>query len=134
MQKRRQRFCTLSIVPSATPLPPTSALPFDLVWTNEDDSGFPLNAEWGWHSTHPGAFPDPTQCTDGPFKGPCSSWGDVITQDTAEICNIEQYEPGHSNSPPLYGVAGHVNWAAGTYTGKITWESYSTPGPTTTTT
>ena len=37
-------------------------------------------------------------------------------------------EPGHSNSPPLYGVAGHVNWAAGTYVGRITWESHSTPG------
>ena len=67
-------------------------------------------------------------CADGPFKGPCTTWGDVISQDTAEICDIEQYEPGHSNSPPLYGVAGHVNWAAGTYVGKIKWESHSSPG------
>jgi hypothetical protein len=52
----------------------------------------------------------------------------VITQDTAEVCNAEQYEPGKSNSPPLYGVAGHVNWAAGTYVGRIKWETHSTPG------
>jgi hypothetical protein len=52
----------------------------------------------------------------------------VITQDTADICKLEQYEPGKTNSPPLYGVAGHVNWAAGTYVGRITWESHSTPG------
>jgi hypothetical protein len=121
-------FVTLAIVHGNVTPPPAAALPFDLIWASEDDNGFPLNAEWGWQITHPGAFPDPTQCADGPFSGACTSWGDVVTQDTAEICNIEQYEPGKSNSPPLYGVAGHVNWAAGTYVGRITWESHSTPG------
>jgi hypothetical protein len=122
-------FVALSIVHNvSTPPPSPSAAPFDLVWTSEDDSGFPLNAMWGWQITHPGAFPDPTQCTQGPFSGQCTTWADVITQDTAEICKYEHYEPGHENSPPLYGVAGHVNWAAGTYVGRITWESHSTPG------
>jgi hypothetical protein len=121
-------YVTLSITHSTVVPPPASAAPFDLVWDNEDDNGFPLNAKWGWQTTHPGALPDPNMCADGPFKGPCTTWGDVISQDTADICDVEQYEPGHSNSPPLYGVAGHVNWAAGTYVGKIKWESHSTPG------
>jgi hypothetical protein len=121
-------FVTIKIVHGGAPPPTSAAAPFDLIWGNEDDNGFPLNAKWGWQITHPGAFPDPTSCTDGPFSGQCTSWTDVITQDTAEICNIEQYEPGKSNSPPLYGVAGHVNWAAGTYVGRILWESHSTPG------
>ena len=121
-------FVSLTIV-HGIPSPPTDqTAPFDLVWTSEDDNGIPLNAKWGWQVTHPGAVPDPTQCTNGPFKSPCTNWFDVVTQDTAEICNLEQYEPGKSNSPPLYGVAGHVNWAAGTYVGRIKWESHSTPG------
>lgn len=121
-------FVTLTVVHGATAPPPSSAAPFDLVWSNEDDNGFPLNPRWGWQTTHPGAFPDPEQCTDGPFGGSCTSWSDVVTEDTSWVCDAEQYEPGHSNSPPLYGVAGHVNWAAGTYVGRITWESHSTPG------
>jgi hypothetical protein len=122
-------FVSLTIVHGSVPPKPTNdPAPFDLVWTSEDDNGIPLNAKWGWQITHPGAVPDPTQCTEGPFKGPCTTWSDVVSQDTAEICNLEQYEPGHSNSPPLYGVAGHVNWAAGTYVGRIKWESHSTPG------
>ena len=120
-------YVTLTIVPG-TIGPKSAALPFDLVWSSEDDNGFPLNAQWGWQTTHPGAFPDPAQCTDGPFSGACTAWSDIIKQDTAEVCNIEQYEPGHSNSPPLFGIAGHVNWAAGTYVGRIKWESHSTPG------
>jgi hypothetical protein len=123
------RFVTLSIVHNVNnPSPPPSAAPFDLVWTSEDDSGFPLNAMWGWQITHPGTFPDPTQCTQGPFSGKCTTWADVITQDTAEFCNIEQYEPGTQTHLLSMGVAGHVNWAAGTYVGRITWESHSTPG------
>jgi hypothetical protein len=121
-------FVTLSIVHGPLGGTTNAALPFDLVWTSEDDNGFPLNAKWGWQTTHAGAFPDPTQCTQGPFSGACTSWTDVISNDTSSICNIEQYEPGHTNSPPLYGIAGHVNWAAGTYVGRITWESHSTPG------
>jgi hypothetical protein len=113
--------------PGGTP-PPAPVAPFDLVWDSEDDNGIPLNAKWGWQITHPGARPDPTQCTNGPFKSPCTNWFDVVSQDTAEICNLEQYEPGKTNSPPLYGVAGHVNWAAGTYVGRIKWETHSTPG------
>jgi hypothetical protein len=121
-------FVSLTIVHGPPHQTNNENAPFDLVWTSEDDNGIPLNAKWGWQVTHPGAFPDPTQCTDGPFKSPCTNWFDVVTQDTAEICNLEQYEPGHSNSPPLYGVAGHVNWAAGTYVGKVMWESHSAPG------
>ena len=109
--------------PHSEPTP--SPAPFDLVWDNEDDNGIPLNAKWGWQITHRGAFPDPNQCANGPFKSPCTNWSDVVTQDTAEICNLEQWEPFHDNPPPLYGVAGHVNWAAGTYVGRITWESKS---------
>ena len=122
-------YVGITIVHGPTPTPaPSTAAPFDLVWDSEDDNGIPLNAKWGWQITHPGAFPDPNQCPGGPFKSPCTNWGDVITQDTAEICNLEQYEPGHTNSPPLYGVAGHENWAAGTYVGRITWEAKSTVG------
>src|SRR6266436_2012572 len=121
-------FVIFTIIHQTVPPPPPAAAPFDLVWNDEDDNGFPLNPMWGWQITHPGALPDPSQCTDGPFSGSCTSWVDVITRDTAEICNIEQYEPGKTNSPPLYGIAGHVNWAAGTYVGRISWESHSTPG------
>jgi hypothetical protein len=122
-------FVTLTIVHNSSDvLPPPPPAPFDLLWDSEDDNGFPLNPFWGWQVTHPGAFPDPAQCTDGPFSGACTSWADVITQDTANVCNIEQYEPGKSNSPPLFGIAGHVNWAAATYVGRMTWESHSTPG------
>ena len=121
-------YVSLSIV-HGTPTPDgTAPAPFDLVWTSEDDNGIPLNAKWGWQVTHPGAFPAPTQCSNGPFQSPCTNWFDVITSDTAEVCNLEQYEPFKDNSPPLYGVAGHENWAAGTYVGRITWESHSTPG------
>jgi hypothetical protein len=113
--------------------PPTqtttgSPLPFDLVWSSEDDNGIPLDAQWGWQITHPGAFPDPNQCAQGPFSGQCTSWSDIITTDTAEICQAEAEEPFKDNSPPLYGVPGHENWAAGTYVGKLEWESHSTPG------
>ena len=121
-------YVSLTIVHGRITEPPPGPAPFDLVWTSEDDNGIPLNAKWGWQITHPGAFPDPTQCTNGPFRSPCTNWFDVITQDTAEICNLEQFEPFKNNSPPLYGVAGHTNWAAGTYVGRITWESHSAPG------
>ena len=120
-------YITITIV-HGPPVPGrTEPLPFDLVWSNEDDNGIPLNPEWGWQITHPGAYPDPTQCANGPFSSPCTTWGDLITQDTAEVCNAEAAEPGKSNSPPLYGVAGHVNWAAGTYVGRLLWEGHSSP-------
>src|SRR5205814_2013972 len=83
-------FVVLTIVHGGpAPTNPSEPAPFDLVWVNEDDNGIPLNAKWGWQITHPGALPDPNQCTDGPFKSPCTSWYDVVTQDTAEICNLE---------------------------------------------
>ena len=44
-------YVTLSITHSTVAPPPPSAAPFDLVWDNEDDNGFPLNAKWGWQTT-----------------------------------------------------------------------------------
>ena len=63
----------------------TAPLPFDLVWTNEDDNGIPLNAKWGWQVTHAGAVPDPTQCPDGPFKGDCTTWSDVVPRHGGDL-------------------------------------------------
>lgn len=122
-------FVSITIVHGQPTQTPTgSPLPFDLVWTSEDDNGIPLDAQWGWQITHPGSFPDPNQCAQGPDSGQCTSWSDIVTTDTAEICQVEAEEPFKDNSPPLYGVPGHENWAAGTYVGKLQWESHSTPG------
>jgi len=108
--------------------PPTSgAAPFDLIWDSEDDNGIPLNPKWGWQITHPGGFPNPMQCPNGPHKSPCTTWQDAIKLDTADICKYEQYDPTANNEPPAFGVPGHANWAAGTFVGGIAWETHSCP-------
>jgi hypothetical protein len=122
-------YVSITRVGGQGPAPASPApLPFDLVWNSEDDNGIPLNPKWGWQITHPGALPDPKQCVSGPFSGECTNWSNVVTRDTADICAAEQFEPGKSNEPPLFGIAGHVNWAASTYQGRIIWESHSAPG------
>jgi hypothetical protein len=101
-------------------LPPA---PFDLVWDSEDDNGLPLNPKWGWQITHGGA-PDPNLCANGPFKSPCTTWPyDDKNLDTANICKADTLVGEHL----LFGVAGHYNWAAATYVGRIDWETHSAP-------
>lgn len=119
-------FLILTIVHGGTQQLPAAA-PFDLVWDSEDDNGIPLNPKWGWQITHPGAFPNPMVCQNGPHKTPCTTWEDAIKLDTADICKYEQYDPTANNNPPAFGVPGHANWAAGTFVGGIQWESHSCP-------
>jgi hypothetical protein len=108
-------------LPPHTNTPAPAPAPFELVFNTEDDNWIALNPKWGWQVTH-GAPPNPTQCTDGPFKPPC--YNNAIDLDTADICGIA---PAFGKGNNLYGVSGHANYLPATYVGKIIWDTHSNP-------
>jgi hypothetical protein len=116
-------FVELRITHGVT-LPPTNA-PFDLVFTDVDPNGFPLNPRWAWQRDHPPELPNAdTQCftLSGIFSNPqCSTQSPSL--DVPDGWNATWCAAGASHN-----IHGHVNWMPATWTGSVTWESHSGPG------
>lgn len=113
---------------------PTSG-PWDLVISQFDDNGIPLNPDWESHVAT-NKFPDPSNCR-WPWQAGSSA------NCTNQITNTD-YDPadGYTADPlsnPLslaecascslcqsfsanYGYGGHANWMAATHTGTVYWE------------
>jgi hypothetical protein len=104
---------------------PTSAAPFDLVFTATDANQFPLNPRWAWQRDHPGSFPNAdSQCFSlpGVFSNTkCSTQSPSI--DVPDGWNGFWCGQGAQHS-----IHGHVNWMPATWEGTIAWESHSNPG------
>jgi hypothetical protein len=133
--------------PAKAPLVPAPAwsrfqAPFDLVWQSGDANGLPLNPRWA--SQLSGGSGTPA------FKDTCGRFytdeGQVITQDgkgkeppkheiskectnQSPLADVRKYDP--DNDPPTVflcpaePVRGHLNWTVATYTGKISFDSWS---------
>jgi hypothetical protein len=104
--------------PAGTPVPPA---PFDLVWTQSDDSGLPFAPIWYWQTTHDGAPPDPKPCLELPSHFDdmsCSTQlpsEDLPTGWNGTWCNYGASSP----------IDGHVNWFPVTYSGITDWSDHS---------
>ncbi len=97
----------------ALPPPPPLPFPYNLVYTQLDDTGVALSPEW--QSTQVASIrsaPDPKQCGGGdPWKYPCTNQTTEINNDKG-LC-------------PTGNLGGHANFIPATYTGRLTWESHS---------
>jgi hypothetical protein len=103
--------------PPGKPLPPA---PFDLVWQQTDDSGWPLNPIW-YSQKQSGAVPDPNACLNVSDKFDNNS---CSTQEPTEDL------PNGWNGIWCDGFAGtsipgHVNWMPVTYSGWTDWSDHS---------
>ena len=124
--------------------PPCSPPPFDLVWSQTDPNGFPLNPVWAYQAFSPsGAYPDPAlQCPallsgprDGVFVGghlflgnpPCTS---QQPKDDEASGIIAPHICKHGLPPfgyvrPGGGFRGFVNWFPATHVGQVFWSDQS---------
>lgn len=117
--------------------PPIAQLPWDLVISQYDDNGIPLNPDWASNviSKH---FPDPSNCR-WPWQGGsatnCTSTGQIVNTDYDSAAGYSFWKPwqiGECRSCRLcqtfssnYGYGGHANWMTATQTGKVSWEERS---------
>jgi hypothetical protein len=103
--------------PDCAPLSPSpdaeSLYPYDLIYSQVDDTGIPLFPVWKSSIAAPYySAPDPSQCGNGdPWMAPCTSQQTEINNNTG-LC-------------PVGKLGGHANWIPATYLGRITWESHS---------
>ena len=97
----------------ALPPPPVPPYPFDLVYSEIDDTGLPLDPEWKSTKTAPFfSAPDPKQCGGAdPWQSPCTSQ-QVEINNNKGLC-------------PTGKLGGHANFIPATYVGRLTWESHS---------
>lgn len=97
-----------------------SQLPFDLVWNESDDNGFPLNPIWAPMATDITKLPDPSACETKPqnFSDPaCSTQSPSIDLPTGWNATWCAWTGSAIN--------GHVNWFPVTYVGTIEWSDHS---------
>ena len=86
--------------------------PYDVVWSQVDDTGIALFPLWKSETAAPPAAPDPSMCgNNDPWTSPCTSQPTSIDNNKG-LC-------------PTGKLGGHANWIAATYVGRITWESHS---------
>jgi hypothetical protein len=87
----------------------TGNSPLDLVWTDCDPNGFPLNPRFRYQVEHNGLVPPPPSeiCASG-FGSSCTSW--PLSNDSGAFCGP------------------HRNWFAATYQAPIDWEDKSKVG------
>lgn len=119
--------------------PPLPA-PFDLVATQFDPTGVPMNPKWGWeqsapthHPTQP--HPDPgTLCAGFPYVNSSDpSLGVTFGSPpcTQQSPSVNPPSPGSLNSYLCAGAAepghlhGHVNWWANTFSGTLQWDDHT---------
>jgi hypothetical protein len=97
---------------------PSPGGPWDLLYTQFDENGIPLNPDWRNNVEHH-AFPDPASCT-WPWNGAASPLctNQIADNDTYWVCQTFSKN---------FGFGGHANWTAGTYNGSVTWEEKSIP-------
>jgi hypothetical protein len=92
---------------------------FDLLWTQFDDNGIPLNPDWRAHAQKH-QFPDPASChwpwQSKSNKPECTN--QITNTDTYSVCQIFSEN---------FGFGGHANWIAATNTGWLRWEEKSIP-------
>jgi hypothetical protein len=109
-----------------SPSSPPPQAPMDLWWTSIDDNFLPLNPAWGaqqesnnWAPPHANDIcRDFHNENDGLPMGKsreCTLWDPEVNERSFfSLC-----EPSSDT------VAGHINWAAATYTGRIFFKDYS---------
>jgi hypothetical protein len=97
----------------ALPPPPVPPYPYDLMYSETDDTGVALDPEWKSTMTAPFfSAPDPAQCGGGnPWQSPCTSQQAAINNNKG-LC-------------PTGELGGHANFIPATYVGRLTWESHS---------
>jgi hypothetical protein len=117
---------------------PPATLGWDIVITDYDDNGIPLNPDWQSNVAQK-QFPNPATCmwpwqhaglpacttgiTDTDFDSSYgfSSWSPVSMLRCAS-CSVCQTWSAN------YGFGGHANWMAATHSGIVSWEEKSDPG------
>ncbi len=93
----------------------TGAKLLDLVWTNCDPNGFPLNPRWRSQVNDNGLVPSaPSRLCPAGIQS-CTSWP------------LSYDNPGLIFAPALCD-SGHVNFFAATYSGPLSWEDKSHQG------
>lgn len=127
----------LDIVHHGPTTAPPSSYSWDLVVTQFDDNGIPLNPDWQSNVAKKG-FPNPATCR-WPWQG-----GSAVNCTTGITNTDFDYTAGYSAYNPLsllkcascslcqsfssnYGYGGHANWMAVTQTGTVFWEEKSAP-------
>jgi hypothetical protein len=108
-----QLTAVLATKACALPPPPVPPYPYDLIYSEIDDTGVALNPEWKSTETAPFfSAPDPDQCGGGnPWQSPCTSQQAAINNNKG-LC-------------PTGALGGHANFIGATYVGRLTWESHS---------
>lgn len=87
----------------------TGNSPLDLVWTDCDPNGFPMNPRFRYQVDHNGLVPPaPSEICASGFGPSCSSW--PLSNDSGAFCGP------------------HRNWFAVTYQAPVDWEDKSTEG------
>ena len=104
-------WVTLTISHGGATPAPVGGGPWDLVFNQFDANGVPLNPTWR------SPDPDPASCT-WPWNGSEEPQCTTQINDTDSHYTCQWF---HSN----YGMGGHANWMAGTYTGTVNWEAKS---------
>ena len=87
----------------------TGNSPLDLVWTDCDPNGFPLNPRWRYQVDNNGLVPPaPSEICPSGFGPSCTSW--PLSNDSGAFCGP------------------HRNWFAATYQAPVNWLEKSTVG------
>jgi hypothetical protein len=128
----------LAIVHHGRVTTPPSTLSWDIVVTQFDDNGIPLNPDWQSNVSSK-QFPNPATCR-WPWQGGSapncttgitntdfdSTYGFTVVNPLSMLrcasCSLCQSFSSN------YGYGGHANWMPATHTGTVFWEEKSAPG------
>src|SRR6266568_1089265 len=103
--------------------PPKAAAPtkdFNVLWSNVDENGIPLNPHWGAQDADPQHLPATSavcQPTDAPKSQTCTD--QAVRVDPAQglnllVCGAE-----------VGAFHGHANWTPATLTGHMSWSNWA---------
>jgi hypothetical protein len=94
---------------------------WDVVTTQFDDNGIPLNPDW-WSNVNKHQFPSPDTCrwpwNDASSMPDCVSQAQITNTDEHYTCEARYVLSDH-------GLGGHANWMAATFTGTANWDQHS---------
>jgi hypothetical protein len=116
------------------PAAPPPRPPMDLVWTKTDAMGFPLNPQWAWQTTNPGAPDIVSLCGEFQVRNDSIWLGDPPCTTTRISADAASNDPVHISGEP-FGLCdssikgaqgGHVNWGVVSYTGRVRYHSHET--------